>query len=366
MLALDGVRTPQVLSVAHSEPAPTGKAWEGFCRALDRAQFAHKFQGDPLRGLPAETPRSVEACLRGAWSFLLLDWETGQLDVRRFRCKSWRCPDCRYQVAKGDFARILAGLESRTARGRRWVLLTLTFDPKRWKHRWEAYRAATRLWQRARARLARRYGSRIRPAKIEYVAVWEQHRSGWPHVHMAVSCPELVHEIEALGRCERHEDGCGPTRKDLRSGKILPNWAWKRRVLDPILGDVGFGRISDVQFARSGDGGVAGYFAKLAAELCGVFDQRPASAPRNFRRLRASRRLLPPRRRSETMTGRLLKMSAGCATKHLDRISIPAPDVFTQVDAWRRALVQSAAGNSTIGASDCTRPSARAESRAPP
>lgn len=266
---------------------------------------------------------SVDACQRGAWSLILTDPATGETTASRFRCRSWRCPTCRYEVAKSDFRRMLEALESRTARRKPWVLITLTIDPKRYRDRWQAFRLGGRLWQRVRYRLARRYGSWRLPAKIEYLGVWERHRSGWPHVHLAISSAELVADIRRMGLCERRRDGFNPWRRDVRSGKQLPNWAWKAQVLDPLLVECGFGRVSDVQFPRKSEGGVAGYFSKLSAELVGMFDQRPLSAPRGFRRLRASLRLLPPRHRPGRLAGRLLKVPETACRSLLPRLSWP-------------------------------------------
>lgn len=349
----------------NNSPHPRrASSWVGFARALEEARFEHGFGAQGPLQLPPGAPRSVEACLRGAWSFVTLDFETGELAATRFRCRSWRCPECRYEVARGDFARILEGLESRVARRKPWLIVTLTFDPKGWRNRWEAYRAAGRCWQKLRARLAREYGTRSAPARIEYLAVWEQHRSGWPHVHMAISCPELQAHLEALGPGVRELDGYGPSRWDVRAGQRVRNWAWKARVLDPMAQACGFGRVSDVQLPRASARGVAAYFAKLAAELVGTFDQRPVEAPRNFRRLRTSRRLLPPRYSSGTKTGGIHKRPVGCATNRLLALRVAVPHWTMRQRAWPRGCARPAGGRLTSEASTGTRTAAGA--RPPP
>lgn len=300
--------------------------WEWFGAALERARFEADFERDPLEGLAPDAPKSVFACVLGAWSFVTVDRETGELAVHRFRCRSWRCTSCRYQVAKGDFARILAALDGKTGAGRDWILLTLTFDPSRYDSRWDAYKAGGRAWQMLRQRLARRWGGRANPAKIGYVAVWEQHASGWPHVHLAVSCPEMAQEIRRRGLCDRSEHPWGPTRWDARAGKRVPNWAWKVDVLDELAQACGFGRVSDVQFPRASAGGVAGYFAKLCGELVGCFDQRPVQAPKGFRRLRSSRRMLPPRHQpSGRYLGKLVQRTCQALLRLPETCPAPRP-----------------------------------------
>lgn len=318
---------PEVRSQGEG-PEPVGShLWEWFGAALERARFEADFERDPLEGLALDSPKSVFACVLGAWSFVTADRETGELAVGRFRCRSWRCPGCRYDVAKGDFARILAALDGQTGAGKRaWVLLTLTFDPRRHRDRWEAYKAAGPCWQKLRQRLARRLGGWRNPARVGYIAVWEQHASGWPHVHIAVSSPELVAEIRRRGLCERSEHSWGPTRWDPRAQKRVPNWAWKPDVLDELARDCGFGTVSDVQFPRASAGGVAGYFAKLCGELVGCFDQRPVQAPKGFRRLRSSRRMLPPRHQpSGRYLGKLVQRPCHALLSLPETCPVPVP-----------------------------------------
>lgn len=311
--------------------------WEWFGSALERARFQATYQADPLATIPRDAPKSVWACMLGAWSMVTLDRASGELAAHRFRCRSWRCPECRYDVARGDFARILGALEGRTGAGREWLLVTLTFDPRRYRSRWDAYRAGGRCWQRLRYRLARRYGSRSAPARIRYVQVWEQHRSGWPHVHLALSCPELVQDVRTRG--------VRGVRFDVRADRRIPLWAWKRDVLDTLATACGFGIVSDVQFPRAKEGGVAGYFAKLSAELVGVFDQRPVEAPRGFRRLRASLRLLPQRRQpTGRYLGRLVQRPERYVSKHLDTCALPVAGPTTL--AWPPTVQAPKSGSS--------------------
>jgi hypothetical protein len=55
---------------------------------------------------------------------------------------------------------------------------------------------------------------------------------------------------------------------------------------------------------------MAGYLVKLTRELTGAGpkNQIPVNAPRHFRRLRASKGLLPPRKKNDHVTGALVKI----------------------------------------------------------
>jgi hypothetical protein len=76
--------------------------------------------------------------------------------------------------------------------------------------------------------------------------------------------------------------------------------------------DAGFGwRCWGEQLSGKSEA-IAGYLTKLSRELTGAGPkgQIPIDAPRHFRRLRASRKTLPPRRKSD-WTGRLVFSSIG-------------------------------------------------------
>ncbi len=276
-------------------------------------------------------PRSVWACMFGDWSFLTVHKQTGAREVRPFRCKSWRCPNCRNKVAAGDFVRMLESFRSRKS----WddcILLTLTFNPGR-TGKWEAYSDACRAFQKLRQRLARWYGSKTAPASIRYVAVWEQHQSGYPHAHIAIDCAELAFDVRSRGQS-------GWLWYDAPDGRKMrtPKWAWKRQVLDELAVACGFGVVSDVQFPRRDEGGVAGYFLKMSAELVGMFDQTPSEAPRGFRRLRASQRTLPPRHRSTgEFDGALVQDSTERLNRFLERWEADGATAGSVVAEQRRA-----------------------------
>jgi hypothetical protein len=168
-----------------------------------------------------------------------------------------------------------------------WVYLVLTFDPSKWASPWESYKGAVRCWDRLRKRLTRRYG------RIEYIQTWERHQSGWPHANLVIRNAAIAAAVD----------------KDAD--------AWNHRILRPAAVGCGFGYKTWAEGIRNRDA-TAGYLVKLSRELVDADGkgQVPVNAPKNFRRLRASRGLLPPVYKNNDYTGRLLQVPA-------DRIIVP-------------------------------------------
>ena len=172
----------------------------------------------------------------------------------------------------------------------RVLFLTLTFDPARWKDADTAWRHSRDCWKRLRDHLAYRYGmghGRDRSkAQVLYVQTWEQHKNGWPHVHVLVYCPEIAKDVRARGHY-------------WKASEQRHVWRWQRQVLQELAIASGFGWRCDVDFPRKDRGSVAGYLVKIASELTrsdSKSDQAPVAAPKGFRRLRSSVGFLEPLR----------------------------------------------------------------------
>jgi hypothetical protein len=212
----------------------------------------------------------VCACERKAWT--IVTWaraEPGKKRAATFKCRSWRHEgSCRLWKGAQDFVRCKEAIASRNG----WTYVVLTFDPKNLEGKDEAFVRGKALWSKLRHSLTRRFG------RVEYIQTWEAHKSGWPHVNV------LIHNarINAMG------------------------WKKFRRVLKVLAVKAGFGKIIWVEPMKSGDA-MAGYLVKLARELTGatVKDQVPVDAPAHFRRLRASRGLLPAPHKNPEITGEL-------------------------------------------------------------
>lgn len=134
------------------------------------------------------------------------------------------------------------------------------------------------MWASFRKRLVRAWG------KTAYVQTWERHQKGGAHVNVIV------------GNAEIH--------KRCRDG----GWReFRKRWAIPNAVECGFGPVLWVEPVRSVSE-MAGYLVKLARELTGadLKNQIPTDAPAHFRRIRASRGLLPKPIKSGLYTGRMI------------------------------------------------------------
>jgi hypothetical protein len=252
----------------------------------------------PPRPLTAD-PSYVRACHEEAWSLALWRRDGQPLDEAGawwrtvgYRCKSWRhAGDCGRQRAAEDVRRIQAGLAHERVED--LVYLVATWDQARFGGDYAAaYRGILRCWSRLRKRLIREWGA------LRYVAVVERHASGFPHLNVILINPRLGSACRGDGW------------KAVRSG-------WLREALV----DCDFGPISWLEPVRS-RAAISTYVAKLAGEI-GKASQVPLEAPPHFRRLRASRGLLPPPPSpSADLTGRFIKL----ACKEIDTLGLlPLP-----------------------------------------
>lgn len=250
--------------------------------------------------------KSIEACERQDWSLLSwprigLDLGTGELRpdsgtpaVRPFLCGSWRCRRCARWRGAVDFSRCSVGVRSRKF----WVYAVLTFDPANYRDRWECFEAAGECWDsHLRQALRNELG------RFAYLQTWERHLSGWPHVNLILSGESLRDLVERGGVEEREHHG----RTCLFPRRF-------RQWLRAAAQRAGFGPVAWVEVLRQDHAdAMAGYLVKLARELTGASskkgDQSPLMAPKGFRRLRASRGLLPPgpgRRTEGPITGAVI------------------------------------------------------------
>jgi hypothetical protein len=159
--------------------------------------------------------------------------------------------------------------------------MVLTFDQSRWKNEWAAYRGAIHCWARLRKRLTRAFGP------IGYIQTWERNvNSPFPHVNIVVNNAAIARLCAGDGGKKFHS-----------------------RWLTPNAVRCGFGKVTYAQGMKSADA-MAGYVAKLAKELTGAGEknQVPVNAPRHFRRIRASRGMLPPVHKTGDWTGELVQM----------------------------------------------------------
>lgn len=245
--------------------------------------------GDPAelwREVPGRLPLwSVRACELERATILMhpRNPADGKPRVLPFRCHNYRCRRCSRAVAYGDFVRVEAGAVSRS----RWLYAVLTFNPADHATPWAAYKSAGELWdKRLRRQLERCYG------RVEYIQTFERHRSGWPHVNVLLRSDALLEAVDAAGVERRPVDPRNPRVCRVAN---FPRW---RPWLAQHAPACGFGQRVWVEVVDN-TAAMAAYLTKVAGELCRAYlkagDQRPIGAPRHWRRIRASRGLLPPR-----------------------------------------------------------------------
>lgn len=285
----------------------------------------------PLKGrLPL---KSVHACELESWTLLTwpagasVDRETGEIvgfelgspGQRPFLCGSWRCRRCARWRGAVDFTRSSEAVRSRSW----WLYLVLTFDPSRFASRWEAYREAGTQWNNSLREAFRR-----KVGKFEYLQTWEAHRSRWPHVNVILTGESLRSWVEELGVERRMHAGYSGRERLCMFPRRFRQWL-KQAAVQAGFGEVAWAEVLTPENPEA----MAGYLCKLSRELTGGIggekgEQSPIDAPKGFRRIRASRGLLPPTIHDGNATGRYtgsLRPSR-CATEpHGPRVTRERP-----------------------------------------
>jgi len=216
----------------------------------------------------------VTACEIDAWT--IETWPKDDPDLhsfRVFRCHSWRHRgECQVWKGQQDYTRIKDALDSRDF----WMHVTLTYPLHQYSDIKKLYSWGCVHWSKLRKRLHRRFG------KFEYIQIWEVTRRDVPHCHMAVTSERLYSE-------------CGRDP--------INNF---HRLIQEAAIECGFGKVGWCEKIRSRVG-MSGYLLKLERELTGKAKgcQIPIDSPPHFRRLRASRGLLPPVLKDPDITGAL-------------------------------------------------------------
>lgn len=247
----------------------------------------------------------VQACKGKRWQ-LALRSKSGQWDgVKRvpFKCRSWRHEgECREWCGQLDFRRCEEALTT----FKHWSFLVLTYRKQAWPDTRLLFRATVKHWYALRKRLDAELNGMTKEERdekgeaLKYIQTWEITQKGTPHVNIAISSYSLAKRIE--------NEGCWVA--DGRR-KLGMRWQWydlstcfKTQVLEPMQVASGFGRVSTLE-PLNDSARLAAYMTKLAGELTGAArkNQVPINAPPHFRRIRASRHTLPPRKHNEDVTG---------------------------------------------------------------
>jgi hypothetical protein len=184
-----------------------------------------------------------------------------------------------------DFARLRDAAARHSADG--WCFVVVTME-RRFSDTAAAYRGLSGMTRELLRRIRRRH------AVTGWAATVEQHRDGWPHANLLIHSPGLAAELRRdVGR--RRNEG-QPEAACVLAYDPSGTFASTAFGLDAAA--AGWGRTT-AEAARS-EHAVAGYLVKIAGQTQGELakvSQVPTRAPKGTRRLRSSRRFLPPRRR---------------------------------------------------------------------
>lgn len=270
---------------------------------------AGTYAGEKHGAKPVDnSPRSVVACHNKAWSLKL--WKKSapaeQINVP-FTCRTWRHEGpCQKFKGAQDFVRIREGLQKYDG----WVYIVLTYEDRRGSVD-NIYRKIGRQLQHFRQWIQRNYAAA--GEKVQYIALIEQHRDGFPHVNLLVHTRQFVNEA-------------------------ADNWKKLRRRVKRHATATGFGKIFWLQPMRDKEA-MSAYFVKLCGEVSKM-NQAPLKAPSNFRRLRSSVGLLPPVNKDPEMTGELLKVGVELAERMPAHRILLAAELLRieENDKERRAL----------------------------
>lgn len=107
----------------------------------------------------------------------------GGLNVRPLRCKSWNCEHCKHRRRRDLF--------HKAVKGNPRILLTLTMAPTEGDTPQAQAQALV-----VHFRMMRQYLMRTLKRKSPtFLAVVEQHKSGWPHLHILIRSGFIHHKL---------------------------------------------------------------------------------------------------------------------------------------------------------------------------
>jgi len=292
---------------AAAAPAPLGNTYEQVSAAKSRSLQV----GRPVQtarrpaSRPAVVPRYVQRCGCDA----LYTWakaDPSRVSRRPLLCGSWRhAGSCARYSASVAFARMKQAFTPLDPTGNVFLVLTLdqngVYSERRWSGPDEANAELSRQSRNFLKRLRRYCVTRgWRDFRSQWVAVVESHRTGWPHINFVIHCPELALELEQ-SRERRLAAGATKRNATLLEGELLD-----------IAMSTGWGAQSIGERGRSADA-LASYIAKIAGNADATMgelaklSQSPVSARKGFRRLRAGKGFLPPKRVNDDYTGTLIR-----------------------------------------------------------
>lgn len=216
----------------------------------------------------------MQECMRIKGLMVSEDFKRGYRTIIRLRCKMWGCPYCGPQNAIQWRAYLLDRF-NKHMRDEKWCFFTITAEGG--AHR-EGARATLlqlqKAWKRLYDRLLRRYGK-----GLQYVRVFETHKSGNFHMHFLLNVGEQYDAHEFLIVSEEDEFK-------------HPECVW----LSKVMVDLGAGwrvhirRVWESQTKTANVGLVVGYLVKYLGKQLVDMDM-----PKHQRRIQTSRQIGSPK-----------------------------------------------------------------------
>ena len=201
------------------------------------------------------------------------DYRKGYTTLIRIRCEMWSCPDCGPINAQRWRAYLLDRF-NKSFRDEKRCFYTITAHRK--AHKAGAIATLKNLqsvWKRLYDRLGRRYGR-----GLQYVRVFEQHKSGRYHMHFLLNSGEKYdsHNFVIKGDLDEFRH---PECKWLRGAMASLGGGWRCHIR----------RVWEARTKTANVGLVVGYVLKYMGKNMGIME-----FPKHQRRIQTSRKIGSP------------------------------------------------------------------------
>lgn len=255
-----------------------------------------------------------------------------------YTCGSWKCPHCREHAGHVLFTRLQEAWQSYDSAG--VVFIVLTLDPK---HHSEAradldgvyqdFAGRQNRWMKALRRwLDWEYGERHNEGRYRgrpiagtgdfrnrWASVTECHKSGVPHVNIAVYHPRWARDLR-----KRREAMLSAGAGEFEAIQMAPDLLTRAQ-------HNGFGWRCTAEANRYGNTeAISGYLVKgvkradaMHGELAKL-SQLPTMAPKNFRRLRAGVGFVPPKHKGPCTGTVIRRFRSREGDEHTEPLARPA------------------------------------------
>lgn len=141
-------------------------------------------------------------------------FDSGKMCASGLSCNRWDCDTCK--------PRRLRGLKSLAKSGRPTTMITLTCRHTSFDSPAEAAQRLVQSWRLVLQR-AKREGI---AAGVEYLCVFEQHKSGWPHLHILCRAP-YIDQQWLSDRMAEYADGPNVWIRKVRSQRMAAYYVSK-------------------------------------------------------------------------------------------------------------------------------------------